>query len=65
MLDGLDYSKIQKPQIKKTTNFQKASRAPHPLMDKVEIYNNIMVAIQEEGADVTVIPVTIKAEFLV
>jgi hypothetical protein len=37
IMDGLDYSQFQAPSIRNETQFQRAERSPHPLMDKISI----------------------------
>jgi len=44
-LKHLDFSKLQKPNIRNLTNFAKASRAPHPSMDKISIHQNMFIEL--------------------
>jgi len=42
-LAQIDYTKFQSVKIQNTTAHTAAQRAPHPLMDKIEVQTNIYV----------------------
>ena len=64
-LAKLEYGKkLQVPHITNSTGFQKAIRAPHPAMDKIEIHQNVFIEVQSGDSDITVLPIEINWDFL-
>ena len=57
-------SGLQIPHISNSTKFQRARRSPHPLMDKIEINQNIFIEISSPGYDLTILPIEMNWDFL-
>lgn len=54
---------LRPPKITNTTNFKKASRYPHPFMDKITINQTILLSLTTEDSDVSVLPVEMNWSF--
>ena len=52
------------PYIKNTTESQAAERKPYPLMDRIEIKQNVFIEMKSEDSDLTIWPVEINVDFL-
>jgi len=59
-------NKVQKPEIRNQTAFQKAQRKPHPDMDKISINQNVFIELTDKksGTDLTILPAEVNWNFL-
>lgn len=59
-LSKLEYGeKLQRPYIKNDTGFDypKAPNGTKPLMDKIEINQNVFLEIKHKNSDITILPI--------
>ena len=62
ILEKINYSLIDSPRITNQTAYKKAERKPHPYLDKVELHQNVIIALKTPGSDLTVLPLEFNVD---
>ena len=62
----LSAAKVQTPVIRNTSKFSEPirNRDTTPIMDKIEINQNVFIELSDESSDLTIVPVEVNWDFL-